>query len=82
MLFSLRGPLSSQISGLVVFPSQEEVAGLGLPVLNEMCERDLVVVQDLPEDSLRLLLSRLEINSKIQRAVNRQYRMPRKNLDG
>ena len=63
MIFSLRGPLGSQVSGLVVFPSQEEVAGLGLPVLNEMYERDLVVVQDLPEDSIRLLLSRLEINS-------------------
>ena len=63
MLFSLRSPRGSQISGLVVFSSQEEVARLGLPVLRKMSERDLVVVQDLPEDSIRLLLSRLEINS-------------------
>ena len=48
MVLPPRSPPSSQITGPVVFLSQVDVAGLGLMVLREMCQRDLEMVQNLP----------------------------------
>ena len=49
-MISLGDLLGSQITGPIVFATQEEVAGGCLVVLSEMCGRDLEMLQKLPRD--------------------------------